>query len=134
MSMLAGSLRIVLTALLGGWLILTGATAAGTELDHLLFQTVRRGDNSMLRGLLRPGTPVDVRAADGTTPLMYAALRGNVESVKLLLVHGANPDAANDDGATALLWGAGSDVSVALLDPAGLTSVKHRLERRCQAR
>ena len=37
---------------------------------------------------------------------MQAALHGSAEMVELLLEHGADPRAVNDDGVTALLWGA----------------------------
>lgn len=53
----------------------------------------------------------------GTSPLMTAALRGDARMVRRLLAGGANPNAANDAGATALMWGVTSlDVTRALLD------------------
>jgi ankyrin repeat protein len=53
----------------------------------------------------------------GTTPLMGAALRGDARTVRRLLAGGANPNAANDEGATALMWGV-TDLAVtkALVD------------------
>ena len=74
--------------------------------EHVFFQAVRRGDMTLLRNILRRGTPPDVRAGDGTTPLMVAALHGSTEMVELFLKHGADPRAANEIGVTALLWGA----------------------------
>ena len=90
---------------------LTGAA----ELDHILFQTIRRRDNLLLETLLRQGTPVSLQTTDGTTPLMYAALRGNAQSVRLLIKRGADPKASNDIGATALLWAAGDREKVRML-------------------
>jgi ankyrin repeat protein len=53
----------------------------------------------------------------GTTPLMVAALRGDVRTVRRLLAAGANPNAANDAGATALMWGVTNlEIARALLD------------------
>ena len=53
----------------------------------------------------------------GTTPLMVAALQGDVRTVRRLLAAGANPNTANDAGATALMWGVTSlAVSRALVD------------------
>lgn len=53
----------------------------------------------------------------GTTPLMVAALRNDVRAVRRLLASGANPNAANDAGATALMWGVTSlEITRALLD------------------
>ncbi|HVR75362.1 MAG TPA: ankyrin repeat domain-containing protein [Planctomycetota bacterium] len=88
---------------------------AADRLEHPLFQAIRRGDNALLAGLLRQGTPVEVRGPDGTTPLLLAALRGDAGSVRLLLEHGADPRAVNSAGATALLWGAGDLEKVRLL-------------------
>jgi ankyrin repeat protein len=46
----------------------------------------------------------NLRAFGGATPLMYAALHGDTESVSLLLEKGADPNVRNDSGATALMW------------------------------
>ena len=46
---------------------------------------------------------------------MEAALHGTAEMVELLLQHGADPQATNDDGVTALIWGAGDADNVRLL-------------------
>src|SRR5262249_47417979 len=48
------------------------------------------------------GVPLDSRDDTGATALMRAAERGHVEVVKLLLLHGANPDLRNPFGQTAL--------------------------------
>jgi ankyrin repeat protein len=110
--------RIYLSSLSG--IVLIGLlcvvpNSAAADLDHVLFQSIRRGDTELLATFLQQGTPVNLRTADGTTPLMYAAVRGSVESVKLLLKHGADPNAANDAKATALLWCAGDLHKVRLL-------------------
>ncbi len=76
----------------------------GAELDHPLFRAIRERDEGRVARLLRQGTPANLRAADGTTPLMAAALHGSAESVRKLLERGADPNAANNRGVTALLW------------------------------
>lgn len=86
--------------------------AQESKQEHLLFQAIRRGDTELLSVTLRAGTPPDVRAGDGTTPLMAAALYGNAEMVSALLDAGADPRAVNDAGVTALLWGAWDVVKV----------------------
>jgi ankyrin repeat protein len=47
---------------------------------------------------------VNAKGPSGWTPLMYAALYGNGEDVRLLLEKGANPNAQNDDGGSALMY------------------------------
>ena len=39
-----------------------------------------------------PETVVDIDNCDGCTPLWYAAENGHMDSVDVLLTHGANPD------------------------------------------
>lgn len=87
--------------------------------EHVLFQAIRRGDAALLAGILRRGTPPDVRGAEGTTPLMEAALHGSAEMVERLLEHGANSRAENNQRVTALLWGAADEKKVRLLLDAG---------------
>ena len=47
---------------------------------------------------------VNAKGQDGWTPLMYAALYGNVESIRLLLDRDALVNATNDAGGTALMY------------------------------
>ncbi|HZN58409.1 MAG TPA: ankyrin repeat domain-containing protein, partial [Planctomycetota bacterium] len=104
------------------WLLLALAAqeARGDEAqdrrpEPLLFQAIRRGDSALAASLLRQGTPANLRGENGTTPLLLAARYRNAECVKLLLDHGADPNAANEEGATALHWGSGSLDVVRLL-------------------
>jgi ankyrin repeat protein len=71
--------------------------------------------------------PVDARASCGSTALMWAAMRGNIEHIHLLIAHGANLNASAKHGLTPLkfavlakepksmiaLLKAGADVNVA---------------------
>jgi len=91
------------------------ATAQEQHYVHVLFQAIHRGDVALLKDILRRGTPPDVRASDGSTPLMLAALHGTEEMAELLLSHGADPHAVNHRGVTALLWGARRTEIVRLL-------------------
>jgi ankyrin repeat protein len=47
---------------------------------------------------------LNAKGPDGWTPLMYAALYGDPQAVRLLLDRGANPDAQNEDGGSALMY------------------------------
>ena len=73
-----------------------------------LVEELRRGDSAAFQKKLRD----DPKAANrkgpgGSTPLMYAALYGDSDSVRRLLAAGADPNLKNDAGATALMWAAG---------------------------
>ena len=68
------------------------------------FRAIRGGDVDSLRRL--SATSVNVKDRLDTTPLHYAALYGNAESVRILLEHGADVNARNKSGATPLLYGA----------------------------
>jgi ankyrin repeat protein len=48
------------------------------------------------------GADVNERSVDGTTALQWAAYNGDLELVKLLIAHGADPKARNDYGMTAI--------------------------------
>ncbi len=66
---------------------------------------IRDGDRAAVDAYLRasPGS-VRGRAAGGTTPLMAAALYGDADLMKRLMDMGADPQASNVSGATALMW------------------------------
>jgi ankyrin repeat protein len=70
-----------------------------------LAAALRLGSRRTIRALATADSGVLTRkGAGGSTPLMYAALYGNVEAVRLFLDRGADPNAANESGATALMW------------------------------
>ncbi len=84
------------------------------DVDLLAFRVVEKRRNAVLRGLLNQGLSANFRSSDGTTLLMYAALHGDAEGVRILLESGADPNATNHHGATALIWGA-ADIEKARL-------------------
>jgi ankyrin repeat protein len=78
---------------------------AATPADRL-FQSVRAGDLAGVRSELAGAADVNARDTEGSTPLMYAALYGSdTACIRLLLERGADPDASNGAGGTALIWG-----------------------------
>src|SRR6266545_5073612 len=83
------------------------------------YHAIRQDDLPRLRSMA--ATKAGANAADdrGTTPLMHAAAIGSGESVKLLLKAGANVNARNGLGVTALIFGAMDPVKVKLLVDAG---------------
>lgn len=78
------------------------------------YKPIRNNDLAALRELIL-NTGTVVRDADGTTPLMYAAAVGSLESMRLLLDAGAEANVANNSDATPLMWCAGDVAKVRLL-------------------
>ncbi|HEY6343480.1 MAG TPA: ankyrin repeat domain-containing protein [Bryobacteraceae bacterium] len=63
--------------------------------------------SAMAEQLLKAGANPNIVSSTGESPLMSAARTGDVEMVKALLGHGANPNAKeNVRGQTALMWAA----------------------------
>jgi len=75
---------------------------------------IRNNDLTSLRQLIREPGP-GARDARGNSPLMYAAVLGSLESMRLLLDAGADPNASNKFDATPLMWCAGDAAKVRLL-------------------
>jgi len=75
---------------------------------------IRNNDLATL-GKLIPDPGPAARDARGNSPLMYAAALGSLESMRLLLDAGADPNGANDFAATPLMWCAGDAAKVRLL-------------------
>jgi ankyrin repeat protein len=70
-----------------------------------LMDVLRQGDRSAFRKQLQVEPEAAKRKGPGgSTPLMYAVLYADAEAVRLLLDAGADPNARNEAGATALMW------------------------------
>ncbi len=74
------------------------------HLESNLIEVARIGDYLAVDTYLRGGTEVNCRDKDGLTPLVWAAIQGHEEVVKLLLERGADLEAKNHNGDTALMW------------------------------
>jgi len=68
-----------------------------------LFEALRQGDTENLRTAIRAGADVNSRAADGTTLLMQAAVYATAADLEFLLAHGADANANDNAGHTALM-------------------------------
>jgi ankyrin repeat protein len=82
-----------------GWVCIAAVLHAQTAED--VFRAIRAGDRDALRKL-----PLNVKDGVDTTPLHYAALYGNAESVRILLDRGADPNARNKSESTPLIYAA----------------------------
>jgi len=67
------------------------------------FSALRNDNVKQIRAALDQGADPNARDAHGNTPLMLAAVYGDVSSMKLLLDHGAQVNVANAEGATPLI-------------------------------
>lgn len=70
-----------------------------------IMDALRNGDRrAFARLLTQEHAHINSKGPGGSTPLMYAALYSDADSVRRLLDDGANPNLANEAGATALMW------------------------------
>jgi ankyrin repeat protein len=88
----------------------------------------RNGDREALSALLRKGANVNAAEGDGSTALLWASYRDDLDSAGLLISAGTNVNACNDAGATTL-WAAsqnGSEGMVLLSQNHNVVSVEIR--------
>jgi ankyrin repeat protein len=69
-----------------------------------VMEALRNGNPSFKTLLAEHPKAVNLKGPGGSTPLMYATLYGDPESVRWLLDRGADPNLRNEAGATALMW------------------------------
>src|SRR5215471_20786176 len=67
------------------------------------FEALRRGDMAKLKTEIAAGIDLNSRDNDGNTLLMQAAVYGTARDIEFLVAHGANVNAANKAGHTALM-------------------------------
>jgi ankyrin repeat protein len=86
-------------------LIVTLATVsqAGYCQAQSLFEALRQGELTKVRAAIEAGVDVNSRDADSNTLLMQAAVYATRADLEFLLAHGADVNAANKAGHTALM-------------------------------
>src|SRR5437870_3284326 len=82
-------------------LLVFGTTAFAN--DVRIAQAARKGDRAAVRALIAQHVDVNSTEPDGSTALLWAAYRSDVETAKALIAAGANVKAANRLGVTPLL-------------------------------
>jgi ankyrin repeat protein len=109
------------------FIVSLGASAA-PDLDAKLLAAAQKTHPADVRSLLAQGADPNARAADGSTPMLYAAHFGDADSVRALLDAKADPDLTNrygvgpmheaalraDAGLLRILLDGGADVDLAL--------------------
>ena len=80
------------------FLLLTGCCTPPDSLHA----AVKRNDAAAVKQLLHAGVIVDSRDANGLTPLMLACMNLQEENIRLLIRAGADPQATNPAGTSAL--------------------------------
>jgi ankyrin repeat protein len=101
------------------WMFITLGIATGLSWSapsaNELFDALKDGKAAHVRRVVEAGAPLNATDAYGSSPLMYAVLYLDVELVRLLLEGGADPNHANEAGATALMWAIPDEAKVRLL-------------------
>ena len=82
-----------------------GSIGTLSSIDTNYLSVLRNAETVKLRALLKNGASANARDAQGNTPLILSAAYGTPATVKLLLDAGADVNAANAAGATALMRG-----------------------------
>jgi len=116
-------------------LVISFGASGDPNLDAKLLEAAQKANPTEVRALLAAGADANARAADGSTPMLYAAHFGDTNSVHALLAAKGDPNLANrygvapmheaalraDAGLLRALLDAGASVDLAL--PEGETSL-----------
>src|SRR5579862_9707891 len=91
------------------------AVAAMAQDPGKFYSAIRENNLTQLKALLDQKASADAADDHDITPLMYAAEIGSVEAMRLLLDRGADANAQNAFGSTALMWSVSDPAKVRLL-------------------
>ena len=97
--------------------------------DTGVLDAIRRGDTSALKSALASSVDPNTKDDTGATALMYAAAYASAADVRLLIEAGADVNAANLFGSTALMWAAGDPAKVRLLLDGGAAPNARAVDR-----
>jgi len=106
----ACGVRVIALAAMAAFAIV----AVAQDADQI-YSAIRENNLAQLKGLLEQKTNVNLEDRRGITPLMYAAEIGSLDAMRLLIDRGADVNAQNDFGSTALMWSVADPAKVRLL-------------------
>ncbi|MGE9296866.1 MAG: ankyrin repeat domain-containing protein, partial [Puniceicoccales bacterium] len=72
------------------------------ELQRQALDFARAGDTEMLASMIDAGLPVNLADEKGQSLIMLASYNGNLDTTRMLLDRGAEPDQRNERGQTPL--------------------------------
>ena len=98
-----------------GLLLATIAIAAMAQDPEKFYSAIRENNLTQLKALLGQKSDAAVADSRGITPLMYAAEIGSLDAMRLLIDRGADVNAQNAFGSTALMWSVSDPAKVRLL-------------------
>src|SRR5437899_7134517 len=90
--------------LAGFYSISAGQSGAGPSDD--IYQAIHTNDLARLKALVPTAAEANAPSLAGAPPLMVAAAAGSIDAMTLLLDRGADVNAQNALGSTALIWSA----------------------------
>jgi len=93
----------------------TTLRSAGDDLSRALFVQIRQGDFQGIAASLKNPSLLESRDEGSNTPLMHAAFYLDAKTVGRFLKEGAEPNATNKTGATALMWAVSDEEKVRVL-------------------
>ncbi len=114
----SGLMRILCAAIFALVLLVTIAppVSAGSAADtKAIYTAIRTNDLNGLKSLVGSSESANSADATLTTPLMYAAEIGSLQAMELLIARGADVNAQNTLGITALMWSSSNVGKVRLL-------------------
>ena len=97
------------------FVLATIAIAAMAQDPEKFYSVIRENNLPQLKALLGQQSDAAVADSRGITPLMYAAEIGSLDAMRLLIDRGADVNAQNAFGSTALMWSVSDPAKVRLL-------------------
>src|SRR5487761_2004069 len=91
------------------------AAAAMAQDTEKFYSAIRENNLTQLKAMLAQTGSAHEADDRGITPLMYAAEIGSVDAMRLLIDRGADVNAQNAFGSTALMWSVSDAAKVRLL-------------------